>query len=676
MTDARSYQEAAEALAAGDADARAGQLAAEVAVAGTADAQVCQTVVEALVPATNEAHLFHDAVEVLLPNATEGWLYHEAAEVLVVAGPPEGRATQDATEVLVSNDLAAITYQDAAEVLVSNPAATPAVSLTVVTVRPPLGLSVNITDASGAVKQWHSHVPSAEDRPRNLQFGSRRMHGHATMSVDLARRIDRDYVDVHLLDNAEVVGADGTTAWDGRVGALPRSADTTHTLSLQCAGWMAHARDRKFTGVYVDRDLNNFTNPSSYQQLVNDGMTYPPGGSVTVRPDTSGTPALVQQFDRLANTAPGGPILTSRTWYDLGAGNAIGALYYDMVSVNVGVGWTIGAVLEDQDYHSGGETTGALGTAAAGYYIPSGSARRFISLMFYYTGTITADGLWQAQWRKLAVYGDHGLERHGDDPGGLYASDVIRHIINNYCPKLSTAGITDTSYPIPHLTFRDPIDPYDAFLEINKYHLWDLSVWDGRTVHYGPTDLTDYDWEVRLGDPGTSTTLQGDSTENLANGIAVTFTNVATGATERLIPSDYAELRDDAVENPANQHGLQVWTEYNLSAPATRDAALQIGRAALAEYNQPQAPGSITVGPYVRDRAGHWQPYWKIRANDRVAITSSMSLSDRPRVIQEVSHSQTPDGGGRAVMAVDSTFRTLPAVLDRIGTALTAANLA
>ena len=541
--------------------------------------------------------------------------------------------------------------------------------------RPPLGLSVNTTDATGAVTRWSSEDRDPENRPQNIAFGSQRMQGFASASVDLSRRIDRDYVDIHLYDDLEIIGDDGSTAWEGRVGANPRSVDKTHTMTVQAAGWMAHARDRKFTAVYVDRDLNKFAGAASGQQITNHATTYPHSGSATVTPDESGTPALILQQERIANTA-GGQRYIVEAWYDIGAGNSIGAVYADMTSVNLGGDWLVQRVLSTNDFHSANfEGEGNLGSAYSGYYTATASGRRYLALQMLYNNTFTGDSLWQAKFRKLAVYGDHGVTRHGSAPGGLYASDVLRHIIANHCPMLNASGIQDTTYAIPHLVYRDPTDPYDAFLDINKYHLWDLSIWEGRTAYYTPIDLTDFDWDVRLDDPGTSTTLQGDSTEDLANGIAVTFSNVMTGQTVRLTPDSHAELRDDSVEHPATRHGLQVWTEYQISAPTTLGAALQIGRAALAEFNAPKAPGSITVGPYVRDRQGHWQQAWKIRAGDRIAITSSTSLSDRPRVAHDVSYAHGPNGVGRATIAVDSTFRTLPAVLDRIDTALTAAGL-
>lgn len=543
--------------------------------------------------------------------------------------------------------------------------------------RPPLGLSVEVTDTAGAVTQWQAQDNDPENRPRGLTFSSQRMQGFASASIDLARRIDRDYVDVHLLDDLKIVGDDGSIAWEGRVTAIPRSVDTAHSLNLQASGWMGHARDRKFTGIYIDRDLSQWQPGSRTEQLALVAAGYANHDPSVVRDLT--TPAVRVGFTGAWTT---GGLPASMMLYDAGMGNAIGSVYYEWTrgaNVNNGdANWDWRMYLMTADYSASG-IDNTLGLRAAGPgsgTLTATATRRFCQAQLTYgVAGGTAGMEYALDWRNLAVDGDHGLTLRGTAPSGLYASDMLRHIFGTYCPMLNTAGIQDTSYVIPHQVFRDPIDPYDAALDINKHHLWNLSVWDNRTLYYDPIDLTDYDWDLRQTDPGFSAQLQGDTAADLANGIAVTFTDVATGRTNRITPDDTTDLADASVENPANQQGYRVWTEYQISIPTTTDGATQIGRTALAEFNAPKAPGSLTIGPYVRDRAGHWQPYWKIRAGDRVAITSSTSLSDRPRLIAEVSHTQSAGGGGSASISVDAPPKKLDAVMDRISTALAAANL-
>jgi hypothetical protein len=93
---------------------------------------------------------------------------------------------------------------------------------------------------------------------------------------------------------------------------------------------------------------------------------------------------------------------------------------------------------------------------------------------------------------------------------------------------------------------------------------------------------------------------------------------------------------------------------------------------ALAEYNSPKRPGTITLQGHVRDRAGHWQPVWKMRAGDTLAITDSVDLSGRPRLIHETNYSAD---GYSVTVGVDGPPNRLDAILDRQATALAAHNI-
>lgn len=546
--------------------------------------------------------------------------------------------------------------------------------------KPSLDLSVTVTDPNGHSTRWGDDSRDPSMIPRGITFSTQRMSGFTTGSLTLSRRIDRDNLDVALLHDVQIVGADGSVAWEGHAGELPRSVDTEHTLTVTLAGHIAELARRKVSPIFVDRDLSQFTGEPSITRRSNLLSTgYLPQGSSSVTPDATGTPALVQQLDRLANTASPQAFAIAESWYDAGDGNAIGQVYLDMTSYDRGAGgvtlagsWAIERILSTDDDGAVVEGAGGLGGSYAGYYTATGS-RRYLLLHVYYAAAVVVDGLWSVTWRKAAVYGDHDLTLVGDtDPKGVLASDVIRWLANRYAPKLDTSGVQQTSTPIGHLAIRDRSTPYDIALRVNAAHLWDLGCWENRTLTYKPVALDDWDWEVRHDEVGNQIGLQGDTIADLANGIEVTFTNVETGRTEILSPEDYDELRDDSIDNPVNQAGEQIWTDYSLSWPATRATALAIGQAALAENNQPKGAGSFSVTGHIRDRQGNWQPVWRVRAGDRIRLTSSMSLSDRPRMIQETSYAHD---ARTVTIAVDTTLRRLDAVVDRVATALQAAGL-
>lgn len=539
---------------------------------------------------------------------------------------------------------------------------------------PPLELTVNVMNPGGVTYRWDPNDPVAGNRPQGLSFSTKRGDGFAEASVTLARRIDQDYVDLSLFDDVAFVGADGSVAYEGRVAAQPRSFQGTHSISVQMAGWMSHARDQPFTMVFVDRDMGSWGQISAPRRVTQVATNGAQCIDSQVSQDTNSSfPALVFPFQGdYANP-------DSEAVYDAGAGNLISSMYFDAVTNNLNAvanpAWVLvyGFVANDS-IPGAGHSSDISPSLPLAQYVAATSVAAGPTRYVHWEGNYAGSGTFSAEFhvRRVALYGNHGIPVRSTlgDPGGLFASDVIRYIANTYCPELSVAGVLDTNYPIPHLVFKDPTDPFDAFTAINAFHLWELGVWENKTLTFAPSDRTVYDWEVRLSDFGVDVDLQGDSVEDLANGIIVRYQNVQTGASDTLRPDTTPALADASPESPVNTHGLKRWTTISLSAPTTADAATQIGRAALAEFNAPKAPGSITITGHLRDRAGHWNQAWKVRAGDTIAITDHPN--DSPRLITETSWNHDSK---QLTVTVDSTAKRLDALLDRLGVAMTAAGL-
>jgi hypothetical protein len=534
--------------------------------------------------------------------------------------------------------------------------------------KPPLGLHVEVTDANGVKTRWDADSPDPALRPQGLSFSTQRGNGFGTGSCSLSRRIDRDYVDLNLYDDFAFVGYDGSVAYEGRLGAMPRSLDTQHTISVQLAGWMAHAKDKKFSEIYVDRAYGSWGDMSLAQKVNHVATNNRDIQSFSWSTDRDGLVAA------LPNQALGAQVI-SETWYEAPTGVTVAKVMYTGADSALPAGWLAPTVYATDDDNTAGvaETYGLTFDSTLRTQSLT-TARRYLALRHHSNGTAStpAAGSMRRVY-QVGVYGSHGLTTRTIDssnPDGLYASDVISNIVSRFCPKLNANGVLDTTYAIPHLVFRERTTPFDAFLEINKHHLWELAVWEDKTLHFYPHDLSDYDWEVRTDDPGTSFDLQGDSTDEHFNGIVVQFTNVSTGRQEVLTPDDTSALADTNPENPATLHGIDRWDEISLSSPTTSTAAAEIGRAALAERNQPKAPGSIRVTGHIKDRAGHWTPVWKVRAGDTIAVTNHPN--DRPRLVTETNYNHDDR---TVTISVDSETRRLDAVLDRISTALSAANI-
>jgi hypothetical protein len=535
------------------------------------------------------------------------------------------------------------------------------------TERPPLGLQAELVYPDGTTVRWDSDSREAKDTPMGLSFKTQRYTGFADATFTLPRLPGRDYPDLGLLDAINLVGYDGSVAYEGWAGSIPRSLQQTPQVALQMQGWMQHAKDETFVECYVDRDLSKWVGPSRSRlvELVAGNFSVGSSGQVF---DASGTPGVeLALSDSWAS--PYKP-LAEALWAPA-PGITLGAIYYNVLGVSVAIGepnWNLYAGLASND-DLASPTSKRITGVESGYVTGEGPVG---FLQFFETTTPggTQGATFYAHMGS-AVYGAHGLTRRGSDPGGFYVSDMMANIASRWTPKLDTSGIEDTTFVVPHASFLDDTAPYNAWQTLNAYHRWEMAVYEGRKLLFYPNDLTDYDWEVRASDPGTTFQLQGDDYTHLCNGVTVRYTDLNTGYETRLSPDDFAELRDESPDNPANLNSRRLYTPMSLSVPTTQEAALQIGRTYLAEFNQAQAPGAITVQGHVRDRAGHWQQAWKVRAGDRLLI-SDLS-NDAVRVVGETSWDHDSK---TLTIAVDSSLKRLDPILARLGVAIEASNLA
>lgn len=538
-----------------------------------------------------------------------------------------------------------------------------------------------ITTADGATYKWDANQPPAS-RLRNLSFSTKIGEGFSLATGTLARRIDQDYPDLQLGAEVVITGADGTIVFEGRMAAMPRELGQTHAISVTFVGHMIHAKDRKFSGLYVDRDLGAWRGMSAGRRsdlLTGNRMPLSDGQN---RADPTNNEANVV-------TAIQGPWATgykpvAEAWYDAGPGNFIGSIGYgwkieNSTTLDPAVAdwsWQVAVAATDRDT-APNQSTGNLRAAgpATGQTFDPTVEERFAFLQLVNNATPGgADGQeYSIAWSKLAVYGTHGLTTHTGDPSepaGLYLTDILRDIAGRYCPELDVSGVEDFNYVVQHCTYRDRTFPYDAFLDLNKYALQHLAVWEGKRLTFKPYDLSDYQWEIRTDDPGTTFAPVGPTTDDLYNGIVVRYTDLLTGTENVITPDDEADLRDTSGENPWNQWGRDHWYEDLQITGAQLEAdAVQIGRAVLAEKNRPKTAGTLNVQGYIRDRAGNPQPVSRVRAGDVICVTNFNEIN---RLIVETDYD---DESKTIRLAVDLPFMLLEALFDRQANARTARGL-
>ena len=538
--------------------------------------------------------------------------------------------------------------------------------------RPPLALQAEVVYPDNTTSRWDADTSVVGNEPLGITFKTQRYTGFADAQLTLSRRIDLDYPDLALLDGLNLIGYDGSVAYEGRIATLPRSLAERPSIGVQAQGWIAHAKDQPFVEAYIDRDLTKWVQASAAMNLARVTAGYS-AISTSTSTDEAGNPAIVATA-----TGPwealGKP--TVEAWWN-SPGIVIGGVYTEWArganTLNSDTNWEWLVELDETDTGTNPLNAGNLRAAGPGAGLLSGNetARTFARLLFAYNAAGGASGKqYNLYWRQLAVLGTHGLERHGEGPGGLYVSDMVKNIASRWAPKLDTSLVQQTTFPVPHASFTSDTYPYDACQSLNAYHRWELGVYEKRRLEYRPIDLSDWDWEIRTTDPGTTIQLQGDDASKLCNGVIVHYRDLASGYEKRITPATNSELADKTPDNPVNIAGLTIWPVLELSVPTTAEAAVQIGRVYLAEFNQAAAPGTITITGHVRDRAGHWQQGWKVRAGDRLTI------SDLPNeTIRVVGETQWTHDSKQLTIAVDSSFKRLDAILARLGVAVESAGL-
>jgi hypothetical protein len=339
-------------------------------------------------------------------------------------------------------------------------------------------LFVEVTTADGTRYKWNANE-AAGSRPINLSFRSKIGEGFSDASLQLPRRIDLDYADLNLGDTVSIVGADGGIVYEGYVAAMPRELSDRHVIGVTLTGWMAHAKDRMFQEIYVDRDTGQWGDMPLEAQ----------GAYLGREP----------HFDRrlLLHRRAGRARLPCRT-------RRSGA----QTIARRGIRRRPAARREDRlsrNVHEPARPAGCNGSTHRQprrsrppiSYTPTlddtlrpqtlTTARRYVLHETYSNGVAAtprrrreASHLQARRLRQPRPHDPHA----GDttEPDGLYLSDILKNVAQRWCPLLDTSGVQDNPYVVQHCAFRDPVFPYDAFLELNKYALWHLGVWDNRQL--------------------------------------------------------------------------------------------------------------------------------------------------------------------------------------------------
>ena len=527
--------------------------------------------------------------------------------------------------------------------------------------RPPVEINAEIVLPTGQRIRWDSAAQDAGSRPISPTFETESGRGFSSGSVVLRRPVDRDYPELGLLNELILRSATGTVVYQGRARGIPVSEE----FSVDCDGWWSSLEQREITDLIIDRDASAW-------------------GSITDarKADRMASASWIFDADYTASTERGAVVITGSTGkvipsnstsevaYRAPAGCRISSLAYNGTQTNTTSVAAPTVTAAGDDMFS---TTSSVSLTLNGSdQVATFSGRPRTLILGARSSASHTPGAAAAFTRRItpAVYGEGSVTigTRADDLSGFRASDGIRYLANRWSPKLDTSGVEATSYLIPQAVWRDPTTPGDAIRQLNSYHLWRLGVWEDRRLDFAPYDLTASDWQVAAGVDGVRVDYQGDTTENVYNGVAVSFTELLTGEARRLTPEETDDLRDRSDWIAANQWGDEAWMNLDISWPCTEDDAVEIGRVALANANQSRRPSTITVPAYVQDIHGAYWPSSYVRADQTILVTNQHTPT--PRLITRTSwsdHSLT--------ITTDDAIDTMEALNQRISGALSSRGL-
>ena len=530
-------------------------------------------------------------------------------------------------------------------------------------------LAASLYLADGRVVRIGGDELEAENQPESFSFDTSNPGGFGSATIRLPRPENLYADDAKLFSSVTIYGDVGT-AYEGMVVGVPQVGD--QSIDLQLSGWVtALDRHETFRAIYVDRDLNAWGEPSRARRL-SVAATFDSVQGPSVESDST-LPGLTL----IAEAARTDPI--REAWYDAGAGQKVAAIYYDMTSVSTSseVG-QVGVAGDDLSFLS--EVTADLLTgvnSSANGTFTATVAYRYGWIYFYRIGTIGSSDR-SMTVRNLAVYGNHGLAITGTAPGGILASDVIAHMIDQ-CPSLTRSpdSIESTNFAIPHLTFKDDTSIRAAVEQVsalggNANVPNDWGVYEDREFYWRSPGSYGRVWQVRRDQVATSSSDGPDADRRVA-GVKINYTD-GSGTPLSVGPpgsgADYetADLLDSNPDNPAHRiPGAFKSTSVGITS---QQGAINIGVLILNERNRLDWRGSVEIQGEAEDASGNTYPSYLIRAGDRIVIADSDDSTERTIVSTSYDHSSLTTNAaiGAAPDTLESLLGQLAAVTDLVAT--------
>lgn len=535
-------------------------------------------------------------------------------------------------------------------------------------------LQVTATAADGSKTRWAADESDGSRVPTNLVWATSMPGGADTLTCRLPRDPERGYSDLGLLTDLSV-SRDGGRTQRYRLEETPSASGDDMAVEPAARGYRAALEDRQDVRVlYVDRDLSRWTGMSAALRIAN--LT---GGldihDFTTAVDTeSGLPALIQTL-----TGPWSSGRSQVSWvtYDPGEGVRVAKVYYDFVGKNntadSNFQWIVRA--SDRDDHGGTnyDTADLQAASGSGYFTPT-AALRFANLQHYFNGAggAGASGVnYAVLWRKLAVFGDHGLTIQGTAPGGFYTGAMIGHLVRNFAGGLPIGTVDDGTFLHTHAAYLDPGTTLSVLENLVRVEpLYDWYTYDG-TFEFRRRGTYGKRWRARVADAALQST--GRSIARVFNEIAVRvddpqYGTVIVGPPNSGYDTTSSLLSTADADNPAVAAGIT--RRYLLYVgEGTTDGAIAVGAYFLSEANRLDLSGQAQLVGFVEDDAGTIWPVDEVRAGDEIQFRDAADTSWRRITGTSYNHDSRANS-----ITLDSPAETLEALLARLQAVLVPLN--
>lgn len=512
-------------------------------------------------------------------------------------------------------------------------------------------LAVTLRSADGT----ELHFSTTSDDPEKLctvsSITTKDGTGFESATVILHRDPFKRYDDADLLWEVTIEDAAGKVLHEGAItGRVPEVG----RVQISSTGHFSKFKDKSgFACVYRDEDASKWGEMPNTEKA----RHLAAGTAVDLYSWANGGGALISTPN--AETTP---VAEASAWYIAPPGTTIARVEYNGAQ-SLG-GPTFGAasiVANVADVYSGGTSEAITATLdntdrTATFTTP----RRYVYVHLYNTtsGTPTAGSY--RKYTTIAAIGDHGLTT-------ITPSTVLQHVVDTYCTGLTydSESITAHPYEIRQLVFEG-VDGTAVTAKINAFANWDLNVWEGGRVWYGPSP--DLNSPTIILDRERGDLLDPDgrtvSEDYPVNGVECFYTDALTGRVERVGPDDSDLLTSTDDENPCNKQNRDRWGRLDISFVCNEDDAIQIGSVWLAEHLIPSRTGSGKAVGTVLTASGQEIPASNIRAGDVVRFTDE----DYGRKVYATQYDPQTQTN---TLTFDDAPATLDAILERIGIAVT-----